>query len=69
MDWNDVRAAFSVIMFALLIGIYVWAWSKNRKADFNEAANLPFAEPEQPAPCTDAGLNLNGTGNISGEKI
>ena len=48
MDWNDVRAVFSVIMFALLIGIYVWAWSKNRKEGFNEAANLPFDEPEQP---------------------
>ncbi len=50
MDINDIRAYFSVVMFALLIGIYLWAWSKKRKQDFNEAANLPFDEPEQPAP-------------------
>jgi len=50
MDLNDLRAFFSVVMFALLIGIYFWAWSKNRKQDFNEAANLPFDEPEQPKP-------------------
>ena len=54
MDWNDVRAVFSVIMFALLIGIYVWAWSKNRKEDFNTAANLPFDEPEQPLAMKEA---------------
>lgn len=60
MDWNDVRAIFSVIMFALLVGIYVWAWSKNRKEDFNEAANLPFAEPEYPATSIDSGANSNG---------
>lgn len=67
MDWNDVRAVFSVIMFALLIGIYVWAWSKNRKDDFNTAANLPFDEPEQPlatAATTAVPENKN-----SGEKL
>lgn len=63
MDWNDVRAVFSVIMFALLIGIYVWAWSKNRKQDFNEAANLPFDEPEFPT--TEASTQVNTN---SGEK-
>lgn len=63
MDWNDVRAAFSVVMFALLVGIYIWAWSKNRKTDFNEAANLPFAEPEHPAPV------VNSTGKMNGEKL
>jgi len=49
VDLNDVRSAFSVIMFFLLAGVYVWAWSKKRKKDFNEAANLPFDEPEYPA--------------------
>ena len=64
MDFNDIRAYFSVVMFALLIGIYIWAWSKNRKQDFNEAANLPFTEPEQPASIK----NKNVSGHINGEK-
>ena len=64
MDFNDMRAYFSVIMFALLIGIYIWAWSKKRKQDFNEASNLPFNEPEQPLPVTK-----NNTIGNSGEKI
>jgi len=60
MDINDLRAYFSVVMFALLIGIYLWAWSKNRKQDFNEAANLPFSEPEQPAPLIKSPSNKSG---------
>ena len=67
MDINDLRAAFSVIMFVLLAGIYVWAWSRNRKSDFNEAANLPFAEPDQPAPM--ASTKPRSTVNNSGEKL
>jgi len=63
MDINDLRAAFSVIMFIVIIGIYVWAWSKKRARDFNEAANLPFTEPEQPA-----AVNANANDN-SGEKL
>ncbi|VAW92415.1 hypothetical protein MNBD_GAMMA23-386 [hydrothermal vent metagenome] len=65
MNFDDVRAVFSVVMFALLISIYIWAWSKNRKQDFNEAANLPFNEPEKPAPDT----SLNTSKNTSGEKV
>jgi len=31
-------------MFVTFIGICIWAWSGKRKADFDEAANLPFAD-------------------------
>ena len=35
------------MMFIAFIGIFLWAYSSKRKADFDEAANLPFAdEPE-----------------------
>ena len=59
MDINDIRAYFSVVMFALLIGIYIWAWSKNRKQDFIDAANLPFDEPEQPTPLKQQNTHSN----------
>ncbi|MBA2779944.1 cbb3-type cytochrome oxidase subunit 3 [Billgrantia kenyensis] len=44
---------FSGIITGLLIiafaGITWWAYSRRRKPDFDEAANLPFAEDDQPA--------------------
>ncbi|MDH5407231.1 MAG: cbb3-type cytochrome c oxidase subunit 3 [Gammaproteobacteria bacterium] len=48
MDINDLRAAFTVIMFVMFIGIVVWAWSNKRRSAFSEAANLPLNEPENP---------------------
>lgn len=46
MDINDFRSAITVICFATFLGIVAWAWSKRKKRDFDEAANLPF-EDEQ----------------------
>ena len=48
MDIHDLRAAFTVIMFVMFIGIVFWAWSNKRRKAFTEAANLPLNEPEQP---------------------
>jgi cytochrome c oxidase cbb3-type subunit 4 len=42
MDVNDLRAATTVISFAVFIGIIVWAYSKRNKEDFEAAANLPL---------------------------
>lgn len=48
MDLHDIRALFTVIMFVMFIGIVLWAWSNKRRSAFDEAANLPLDEPEQP---------------------
>ncbi len=48
MDMNDIRSWYTVVLFAVFIGIWAWAWSSKRKADFNEAANLPLNEPDTP---------------------
>ena len=42
MDVNDLRAATTVISFAVFIGIIVWAYSKRNTKDFEEAAQLPL---------------------------
>lgn len=42
------HSVFTVILFILFIGIVVWAYSKRRKKDFDEAARLPFADEEKP---------------------
>jgi cytochrome c oxidase cbb3-type subunit 4 len=48
MDINDLRSIFTLILMVTFIAIVFWAWSKKRKDDFNEAANLPLNEPEAP---------------------
>ena len=48
MDINDIRAVMTVVMFITFIGIWAWAWSDKRKRDFEEAANLPFLEDDEP---------------------
>lgn len=43
MDINDLRILVTVTAFVTFIGIVLWAYSGKRKADFDEAARLPFA--------------------------
>lgn len=47
---TDIRSWFTVVMMVTFVSIVVWAWSKKRGKDFNEAANLPLNEPETPRP-------------------
>jgi cytochrome c oxidase cbb3-type subunit 4 len=46
MDVNILRSAVTVVTFILFIGIVVWALSKRRTAEFEEAANLPFGQDD-----------------------
>lgn len=48
MDINELRAWTTLVLIITFMLIVFWAYSKKRKKDFNEAANLPFDEPEQP---------------------
>jgi cytochrome c oxidase cbb3-type subunit 4 len=48
MDMNDIRSWYTVVMFAVFIGIVLWAWSGKTKRRFNEAEQLPFNESEYP---------------------
>ena len=43
---DDVRVALTVLSFLVFIGIVVWAFSRRRKKEFDEAANLPFSGHE-----------------------
>jgi cytochrome c oxidase cbb3-type subunit IV len=44
MDINDLRSAVTLVSFLTFIGIIAWALSKKNKADFDEAAQLPFKD-------------------------
>ncbi len=42
MDINVLRSVVTVTAFAVFVGILVWACLPSKKADFDEAAQLPF---------------------------
>ncbi|WP_019531222.1 CcoQ/FixQ family Cbb3-type cytochrome c oxidase assembly chaperone [Dasania marina] len=44
MDINTFRGLATVFAFIAFISICLWAYSKQRKKDFDDAANLPFAD-------------------------
>ena len=43
---TDMRSAVTVVSMATFIGIVIWAYSSSRKADFDEAAQLPFRQDD-----------------------
>ncbi len=44
MDINTWRGIATIVVMIAFLGICFWAYSSKRKADFKEAANLPFAD-------------------------
>lgn len=48
IDINDFRSWYTVVLFAVFIGIVWWAYSGKTKRRFNEASQLPFNEVEKP---------------------
>ncbi|MCR8923658.1 cbb3-type cytochrome c oxidase subunit 3 [Dasania sp. GY-MA-18] len=47
MDINTFRGLATVFALIGFISICIWAYSKKRKKDFDDAANLPFADDKQ----------------------
>jgi len=41
-DLNLIRSAVTVLSLLLFVGICARAWSRARRASFDEAAQLPF---------------------------
>lgn len=46
MDINVLRSAVTLAAFVLFIAILFWAYLPARRAQFDEAARLPFQEEE-----------------------
>ena len=55
MDINTIRSLITVLSLAAFLGIVFWAWSAKRKAAFDEAAQLPFADDDVPPRQPDTG--------------
>ncbi len=39
---------WTLLLMAIFIGIFVWAWSGRRTADFEEASRLPLDSEDYP---------------------
>lgn len=46
MDINDLRGLSTVFLMMAFIGLCFWAYSAKRHREFEEAANLPFADED-----------------------
>ena len=47
MDINLIRGLATLVAFIAFISVVCWAYSNKHKADFDEAAALPFADEPQ----------------------
>lgn len=47
MDLNLLRSLSTVFVLFAFIGVCWWAFAPRRKKRFDEAANLPFADPAE----------------------
>jgi len=55
MEIGTLRGLGTALVLIAFVGLLVWAFSGKRKKNFDEAANLPFAdESEKPKSDDDA---------------
>ncbi|AMO57301.1 CcoQ/FixQ family Cbb3-type cytochrome c oxidase assembly chaperone [Endozoicomonas montiporae] len=67
MDINDIRGLATVLAMVAFLAVTYWAYSSRRKKDFEEAANLPFADDNFPDNGNNTQNSLN-TGNAGKNK-
>lgn len=53
MDMGTFRGLLTLVLLMAFLGITWWAYSKRRKKEFDEAANLPFADDDEGLPNRD----------------
>jgi cytochrome c oxidase cbb3-type subunit 4 len=49
MDINTLRGLITLLLLIGFVGLCFWAYSGRRKAAFEEAALLPFADEQVPS--------------------
>ena len=47
MDINTLRGLSTLFLLVTFLALVFWAYSGKRKKEFDEAANLPFADEPQ----------------------
>ena len=56
LDYVTFSTVMTVVMLIIIIGIVAWAYSGKRRAQFDEAARVPFEDGDAPG-----GEDSNGT--------
>jgi cytochrome c oxidase cbb3-type subunit 4 len=46
MTLGTVRGLLTATLLLAFVALWIWAWSKNRRADFEAAARLPLIDDE-----------------------
>ena len=59
LDSNEIRGVVLILMILAFLGIWSWAWSKNRKKAFHEASMLPLEEDDGQVPQYDSKKERN----------
>ena len=54
LDSNLIRGVVLILMILAFLGIWGWAWSRNRKEAFHEASMLPLEEDDGQVPQNDS---------------
>jgi len=47
VDINDFRGLVTAVLLFSFVGLWIWAWSSRRKADFDASAALPLEEDKK----------------------
>ncbi|MDN6180975.1 MAG: cbb3-type cytochrome c oxidase subunit 3 [Halomonas subglaciescola] len=53
MNSGDFQGVVTLVLIIAFLGITWWAYSKRRRKDFDEAANLPFDDEDDESPARD----------------
>lgn len=53
LSLDGVRALLTLTLFTAFIALWIWAWRKERRADFEAAALLPLQDGEVPVERSD----------------
>jgi cytochrome c oxidase cbb3-type subunit 4 len=54
LDINLARGVVLIMLILAFLGIFIWAWSRNRKEEFQEISKLPLEEDSGQIPQTDS---------------
>ncbi|MBT8047902.1 MAG: CcoQ/FixQ family Cbb3-type cytochrome c oxidase assembly chaperone [Xanthomonadales bacterium] len=49
-----IRGVVLILMIVAFLGIWGWAWSRNRKETFHQASMLPLEEDDGQVPQNDS---------------
>ncbi|MCF1430353.1 MAG: cbb3-type cytochrome c oxidase subunit 3 [Shewanella sp.] len=55
MDYGTLQGIITIVVMLTFVGIFAWAYSGRRKKQFDEAANLVFADEDENQALKDSG--------------